>query len=58
VNLLEEIRLTLSTKAARKAANDHKNAVNDFLEEMKRERAIICSDKFCLKMKRQMTKVY
>lgn len=58
MNLLEEIRHTLSTKAARKAADDHKNAIKDFIEEMQRERAIISSDNFCLKMQKQMKKAH
>ena len=58
MNWLEKIKDTISTKDARKAANDHKIAVKEFMDEMQRERAIICTETFCTIMKRQMKKVH
>jgi len=56
VNLLEKIKATLSTVDARKASDDYSIAVKAFVDDMQREKAIICMENFSVNMKLQMKK--
>ena len=56
MNLLEKIKATLSTVDARKASDDYSIAVKAFVDDMQREKAIICMENFSVNMKLQMKK--